>query len=106
MSEAYLRNLRRLGRLPAAVEWSVRPEELLDVFASYRPQKRARFLEIIDAAIGDKENTFREIEAGQDVEILKPLCALSLVENDKCGFWKWRLHVRESPAFRRYLTAA
>jgi hypothetical protein len=52
------------------------------------------------------ESAWKRIDAEQDVEILKPLCALSLVENDNYGFWKWRLHVLESPAFRQYLTAA
>nr|VFK23479.1 MAG: hypothetical protein BECKLPF1236B_GA0070989_13611 [Candidatus Kentron sp. LPFa] len=50
-----------------------------------------------------QEAAWKVIDGEEDVEILKVLFALSLVDNREMNFWRWRIHIMESPSLWRHL---
>ena len=50
-----------------------------------------------------REAAWRVIDGEGNVAILKCLFMLSLIEKRELNFWRWRIHVLESPLLWRYL---
>nr|VFK64976.1 MAG: hypothetical protein BECKUNK1418G_GA0071005_105429 [Candidatus Kentron sp. UNK]VFK71359.1 MAG: hypothetical protein BECKUNK1418H_GA0071006_106127 [Candidatus Kentron sp. UNK] len=74
----------------------------------FKAQDREHYLRgIYDASAKNgfalQEAAWKVIDGEEDVEILKVLFALSLVDNREMNFWRWRIHIMESPSLWRYL---
>nr|VFJ59055.1 MAG: hypothetical protein BECKDK2373B_GA0170837_10802 [Candidatus Kentron sp. DK] len=50
-----------------------------------------------------REAAWNAIDREENVEILKCLLALAIIKKNELNFWRWRIHVLESPSIWRYL---
>lgn len=93
-----------LGQIGGQLRWIA----MADNAELFSAEDRDHYLQgIYDATFHHRfalrEAAWNAIDREENVEILKCLLALAIIKKNELNFWRWRIHILESPSTWRYL---